>query len=118
MPPDSGGLRTIGCRLERIVPDRTQFELIQEAVLNVHKATIFASELLNIHIRRLLQKDIEVDLNDCFSANWVLNVYNEVTYSGEKVKIVTELQTSRLMMPAFDSPDRSGIQQCLLYDAD
>ena len=52
MPPDSDGLRTIGCRLERIVPDKTQFELIQEAVLNVHKATIFASELLNIHIRR------------------------------------------------------------------
>ena len=117
MPPDSDGLRTIACRLDRIVPDRNHFELIQEAVLNAHKATIFASELLNIHIRRLLQKDIDVDLKDCFSANWVLNVYNEVTYSTRKVKVVPELQTSRLMMPAFDPPDRSGIQQCLLYDA-
>jgi hypothetical protein len=49
MPPDSDGLRTIGCRLGRIVPDKAHFELIQEAVLNVHKATIFASELLNLH---------------------------------------------------------------------
>jgi hypothetical protein len=31
MPPDSDGLRTIGCRLNRIVPDKTHFELIQEA---------------------------------------------------------------------------------------
>jgi hypothetical protein len=99
------------------VPDKTHLELIQEAVLNVHKATIFAAELLNIHIRRLLQQDIDVDLKDCFSANWVLNVYNEVTYSTRKVKIVPELQMSRLVMPAFDPPDRSGIQQCLLYDA-
>ena len=117
MPPDSDGLRTIGCRLNRIVPDETHFKLIQEAVLNVHKATIFASELLNIHIRRLLEKDVDVDLKDCFSANWVLNVYNEVTYSTRKVKVVPELQASRLMMPTFDLPDRSGIQQCLLYDA-
>ena len=117
MPPDSDGIRTIGCRLDKIVPDRNHFELIQEAVLNAHKATIFASELLNIHIRRLLQKDIKADLKDCFSANLVLNVYNEVTYSGRKVKFVPELQMSRLMMPAFDPPDRSGIQQCLLYDA-
>ena len=117
MPPDSDGLRTIGCRLGRIVPDKAHFELIQEAVLNVHKVTIFASELLNLHIRRLLQVDIQADLQNCFSANWVLNVYNEVTYSTRKVKVVPDLQTSRLMMPSFDPPDRSGIQQCLLYDA-
>ena len=117
MPPDSDGLRTIGCRLGRIVPDKAHFELIQEAVLNVHKANIFASELLNLHIRRLLQVDIQADLQNCFSANWVLNVYNEVTYSTRKVKVVPDLQTSRLMMPSFDPPDRSGIQQCLLYDA-
>ena len=106
MPPDSDGLRTIGCRLGRIVPDKTHFELIQEAVLNVHKATIFASELLNLHIRRLLQVDIQADLQNCFSANWVLNVYNEVTYSTRKVKVVLDLQTSRLMLPSFDSLSR------------
>ena len=117
MPPDSDGVRTIGCRLDKIVPDKTHFELIQETVLNVHKTTIFASKLLNIHIRRLLQEDMKSDLKDCFSANWVLNVYNEVTYSGKKVKVVPDLQTYRVMMSSFDPPDRSGIQQCLLYDA-
>ena len=83
----------------------------------IKQPSLLLNELLNIHIRRLLEKDIDVDLKDCFSANWVLNVYNQVTYSGKKVKVVPELQTSRLMMPAFDPPDRSGIQQCLLYDA-
>ena len=104
MPPDSDGLRTIGCRLARIVPNKTHFELIQEAVFNVHKATIFASELLNIHVRRLLLENIDADLKDCFSANWVLNVYNEVTYSTRKVKAVTELQN----IPTHDACLRSS----------
>ena len=70
------------------------------------RATIFATELLNLHIRRLLEADIHADLKDCFSANWVLNAYNEVTYSGRKVKVVPELQdTKRQFMPPFDPPD-------------
>jgi hypothetical protein len=92
--------------------------IIREAVTRVHKANIFATELLNLHIRRLLETDIDANLKDCFSANWVLNAYNEVTYSGRKVKVIPELQeTMRRCMPPFDPPDRSGVQQCLLYDA-
>lgn len=116
MPPDSDGLRTIGCALKTIIPDKTHLELMQGAVLNVHKATIFASELLNLHIRRLLENDTGADLKECFSANWVLNVYNEVTHSGRSVKSIRDLCETKLLMPPFDPPDRCGIQQCLLYD--
>ena len=104
--------------LAKLIPDAEHLDLIRGAVTRVHKATIFATELLNLHIRRLLEADINADLKDYFSANWVLNAYNEVTYSGRKVKVVPELHdTKRQFMPPFDLPDRSGVQQCLLYDA-
>jgi len=119
MPPTSDGcVRTVGCALVKLIPNAEHLDLIRGAVTRVHKATILATELLNLHIRRLLVVDIHADLKDCFSANWVLNAYNEVTYSGRKVKVVPELQdTKRQFMPPFDPPDRSGVQQCLLYDA-
>ena len=119
MPPTSDGcVRTVGCAVAKLIPDAKHLDLIRQTVNRVHKATIFATELLNLHIRRLLKADINADLKDCFSANWVLNAYNEVTYSGRKVKVVPELQeTKRQCMPPFDPPDRSGVQQCLLYDA-
>ena len=100
--------------MAKLIPDARHLDLIRQAVVKVHKATIFATELLNLHIRRLLEEDINADLKDCFSANWVLNAYNEVTYSGRKVKVVSELQeTKRQCMPPFDPPDRSGVQQCI-----
>ena len=119
MPPTSDGdIRTVGCAAAKLIPDARHLDLIRQAVTRVHKATILATELLNLHIRRMLKTDINADLKDCFSANWTLNAYNEVTYSGRKVKIVPELQeTKRQCMPPFDPPDRSGVQQCLLYDA-
>jgi hypothetical protein len=107
MPPTSDGcVRTVGCALAKLIPNAEHLDLIRGAVARVHKATIFATELLNLHIRRLLVADIHADLKDCFSANWVLNAYNVVTYSGRKVKVVPELQdTKRQFMPPFDPPD-------------
>mgnify|MGYP006078798379 CR=1 FL=1 len=32
-----------------------------------------------MHIRRMLDNDTSADLRCCFSANWVLHAYNEVT---------------------------------------
>ena len=93
MPPTSdGNIRTVGCSVSKLVPDAEHLGIIREAVTRVHKANIFATELLNLHIRRLLETDIDANLKDCFTANWVLNAYNEVTYSGRKVKVIPELQ--------------------------
>ena len=118
MPPDSDGVRMIGCSLNRLVPDPDHLHKIQEAVTTTHKATILATELLNLHLRKCLTEDPSQDFGYLFNGSWLLNAYNDVTHGKRKVKVESSLRDTRdKYMPAFQAPDRTGIQQCLLYDA-
>ena len=47
MPPDSDGVRMVGCSLERLVPNPDHLHKIQEAVSATHKATILATEFIS-----------------------------------------------------------------------
>jgi len=117
MPPTSDGIRTVGCSLEKLLPDVGHLDAIRQAVASTHKATILASELLNMHLRRLLHTR-DVDLSCFFNASWLLNAYNEVTIGKRKVKVDEDLhQTLEKHMPSFSPPNRTGIQQCLLYES-
>jgi hypothetical protein len=71
MPPTSDGesVRTVGRALAKLVPNPVHLQKIREAVATTHKATILASELLNLHIRRVLDSYATTDLSCCFSAN-------------------------------------------------
>tara|TARA_Y100000389_G_scaffold192798_1_gene220712 strand:+ start:748 stop:2712 length:1965 start_codon:yes stop_codon:yes gene_type:complete len=103
--------------LKRLVPDATHVDKLRSAVASVHKATIFATELLNMHLRRQL-RDPAADMSCFFEPNWLLNAYNEVTAGKGKVKLVPELrQTRDECMPAFSPPDRAGLTQSMLYEA-
>ena len=53
-PPTSDGIRTVGCSLQKLVPDVGQLDAIRQAVASTHRATILATELLNMHLRRML----------------------------------------------------------------
>lgn len=120
MPPASDGdeIRTVGCSLVKLVPDPAHLHKIRGAVAATHKATILASELLNMHVRRLLDSNADADLSHCFNATWLLNAYNEVTVGKRKVKVDLALRATRdACMPPFFPPDRTGATQCMLYDA-
>ena len=118
MPPTSDGVRTVGCSLEKLVPLPEHIDRIRSAVSATHKATILATELLNMHLRKCLEQDPTQDLSSFFNGSWLLNAYNEVTYGKRSVKVVPELRATKMeYMPHFNAPDRTGIQQCLLYDA-
>ena len=64
MAPDPGasdqGKRTVACNFESLVPDET------------HKATILATELLNMHVRRCLEERSGVGLDQVLTPNWLL----------------------------------------------
>lgn len=90
MPPTSDGIRTVGCSLQKLVPDAGHLDAIQKAVASTHKATFLATELLNMHMRRMLVVP-DADVSVFFNANWLLNAYNEVTVVKRKVKRVEEL---------------------------
>ena len=118
MPSSSDGVRTVGCALSKLIPDAAHLKSIQEAVLSVHRATILATELLNIHLRRCLKEKVDTDLTFFFDGSWILNAYNEISTGKRTVKVVPSLRETRdKCMPPFSPPDRTGIQQCLLYDA-
>ena len=72
-----------------------------------------------MHLRRCLLKEVtDTDLQHFFDGSWILNAYNEVTLGKREVKVVQSLRETReRCMPPFVAPDRTGIQQCLLYDA-
>ena len=117
MPPASDGVRTVGCALQKLVPDMNHLRAIQDAVCAVHKANVLATELLNLHLRRCLSGEATTDLKNFFNSNWLLNAYNEVT-TGSKVKIDQQLRATReALMPQFVAPSRLGRSQCLKYDA-
>ena len=47
---------TVGCAFERLIPDEGHKQTIRDAVLRTHKATVLATELLNLHIRRCIEE--------------------------------------------------------------
>lgn len=118
MAPDPGDTkRTVGCSLDRLVPDEGHKATICDAVTRTHKATILATELLNLHIRRCFEECGGAGLDHIFSANWLLNAYNEVTIGKGSPKIVPELHETKIrLMPAFDPVDRKGLTQILMYE--
>ena len=115
MPPTSDGTRTVACNFHKLIPDETHKALLLEAIERVHKSTILATELLNMHVRRCIRD--EVDMSDIMSANWLLNAYNLVTVGKGAPKDVPELRlTKEKCMPAFDAPSRAGLTQLLMYE--
>jgi hypothetical protein len=120
MPPNSDGtsVRTVGCSLSRLIPDEAHLRALQDAVHRVHKSTLLATELLNLHLRRTLEENPSADLKCFFTQNWVMKAYNEVTAGTGTTKDDVELsETKKKWMPGFEAPDRTGIQACLLADA-
>ena len=120
MAPDPGAkarLRTVGVPFARLVPDAAHAKAIRDAVERDHRATLLATELLNLHVRDRLESHGGDGLEDLFDANWLLNAYNEVTFARGKPKVVDELRATRdAHMPAFEAVDRTGLSQVLLYE--
>ena len=52
MPPTSDGLRTVGCSLEKLIPDAAHLDKLRDAVERTHKIAILTSELVNMHRTR------------------------------------------------------------------
>ena len=77
MAPDPGGVRTVGCSLEKLIPDAVVLSDIRTVVERVHLATIQVCLLLNVHVRRCLQYNIS--LERIFDGNYLVKAFYEVT---------------------------------------
>ena len=117
MPPTSDGneskIRTVGCELSKFMPDHGHLATIRDAVQRVHTATLLATELLNIHLRVMLQE--RKDLQAFFDKNALRKAFNVVTFDpNEKAVPDPDLVKTRdAYMPAFEKPNRNGVGQCI-----
>ena len=115
-------IKTVGVSFEKLVPDASHAMAIREAVERVHRCTLLATELLNLHVRDRLQHHDGAGLEDICNPNWLLNAYYEVTHSNnsnnkKNPKTTPELRATRENhMPAFTTVDRTGISQILKYE--
>ena len=108
---------TVGCAFERLIPDEGHKQTIRDAVLRTHKATVLATELLNLHIRRCIEELDGKGLQDILTSNWLLNAYNEVTCGKGTPKVDKALhETNIRCMPHFTPVDRKGLTQILSYE--
>lgn len=124
MPPNSDGeehgLRTVGVSLVKLVPDANTLADMRRAVERVHHATIHATALLNLHVRRAMQDGVSVDR--IFDGNWLINAFYEVTSSESKKPPprgdADLAQTAAMHLPAnMQKPKRDGLTQLLQCNA-
>lgn len=116
MAPDPGKQRTIGCCINKSVPDAAHRRYIEKAVNRVHEATVHATELINLHIRRCLKDNVSLD--NIFNGNWIIKAFNEVTEtSGRKETPDAELAVSMKLMPPIKKVKRNGLTQLMQANA-
>ena len=73
-------------------------------VLRVHEATIQATALLNLHVRRCIRNG--VPLQGIFDGNWIIKAFQEVTVGDKTPSVDLELsKTRQLLMPDIREED-------------
>ena len=116
MSPDPGRTYTVGCSFDKLIPDEAHRTALRDAVSRVHKSTILATELLNLHVRRCIE-DCTGDLEHIFNSNWLLNAYKEVSQGKSTTRVDDELRrTCDKYMPPFVPVDRKGLTQIFAYE--
>lgn len=109
-------LRTVGCRLEKLIPDAHTVTDIQMAVQRVHEATIHATALLNLHVRRCIRDGVA--MHKLFDGNWLIKAFQEVTTGDKSPSVDLELsKTRQLLMPELHRPNRNGLTQLMQANA-
>lgn len=109
-------LRTVGCRLEKLVPDAQIVTDIRAVVQRVHEATIQATALLNLHVRRCIRDGVM--LHGIFDGNWIIKAFQEVTNGDKAASVDLELsKTRKLLMPDIQPLNRTGLTQLMQANA-
>ena len=120
MAPDPGPRAyTVKAALWKAVPDPTHLVAIRDAVERVHACTYHATDLINLYVRDRLEHHDGAGLDDLFTANWLLNAYQAVSFGkGKKAKVDAGVQAvfEERMRGTFAPPARAGITQALRYE--
>ena len=113
--------QTLCLSLRKLVPDEADLKTIQSAVGRVHDACVSGFHVINLHLRRCLEKG--ESLPDVCDGNWVNNVFMLVTYLPSKGTTISSTHASLLQtmnecgLKTNAAADREGLTQALMYAA-
>ena len=120
MAPDPGREYTVACSLKKATPDNDHVKHIRDAVVRVHRCTLYATELLNLYIRDRIENHGGTGLESIFSQNWLLNAYYVVSNStGKRMPSIDKgIQHvfDQHMSGTFAAENRTGVTQALIYE--
>lgn len=121
MPPFSDGTRTVACSLDKLVPNAMTVSDIRVIVRRVHEATIQATTLLNLHIRRCVADGIPVSAN-LFDHNFLLKAFYEVTECRNPTRPLTRdpqlAATADRYLHSIAKVPRDGLTQIFHFNAE
>lgn len=115
MPEESDGL-TVCTRLRKVIPDPIHVTCIEDAVTRVHRITIDATELLALHVTRLLEENRPLPILD---QNYVKMVMMEVSHgNGTRTNVDEELAKTRMTyMGTLKPVSRRFVDQIMMSQA-
>ena len=70
---------TVGCSLEKLVPDASHLETIRSAVDRMQLIMVLVCDLLNLYVRDRLHHHDGTGLEHIFDRNWLFLACKEVT---------------------------------------
>ena len=110
----------MGVPLHRLIPDAVVLEDVRRVVDRVHEATIHATALLNLHVRKSLADGTPIDR--IFDGNWIVKAFYEVTTTAmraSKADTDTGLATTAALHlpPGLHKPCRDGLVQLFTANA-
>lgn len=115
-----GETRSIKCQLRKVVRLPTHIDRILDAVERVNEATLLASELLNLHLRRCLDAEDASGIARIFDANWTKQAW--IAVSSSRGRVDAPLAASRAAQIALHTDhrvvDATGVDQIFKAEAD
>ena len=115
-------VRVIGAQLATVTRSDAHLSRLRDGVERVHRATVLASELLNLHLRRLLEANEAADLPNFFDGNWTKQAWTAVTAGNGRVDAA--LAVSRTVQITLHGAhvlppiSTAGLDQMLKFEAD
>lgn len=111
---EKGSTYTVGCRLDKLVPNAQHVDAIRVAVERMQRVMVDTCDLMNLYIRDRLQNHEGSGLEHVFERNWLLYAMNEVTAGSDRATHLPALTTVRVAhMGGLVRSSRTSLRQLM-----
>ncbi|KAL1504809.1 hypothetical protein AB1Y20_008583 [Prymnesium parvum] len=111
---EKGSTYTVGCRLDKLLPNAQHIDAIRAAVERMQRVMIDTCDLMNLYIRDRLRNHEGSGLEHVFERNWLLYAMNEVTAGSDRATHLPALTSVRVAhMGGLVRSPRASLRQLM-----